>query len=264
MKNENAQNLSFIEGCHVASVNGFEMYYEVLGKGSPLILLHEFGRSGESWKVFFDELSKHYCLIIPDFRGHGRSTNPTRQFTHRQSAIDILVLLDQLKIDQFKGIGICNGGMALLHMVTQHPARVEAMVLIGTTTYIPEEARVIMRRKTVENMTIGDWERLRTFHKHGDDQIRLLVSQFHNFKDSYDDMNFTKSSLSKIKARTLIIHGDRDPYFPVSIPVEMYNSIANSYLWIIPNGEHIPIRKDKEVFMQKVLEFLRGEWDRKL
>jgi pimeloyl-ACP methyl ester carboxylesterase len=138
-------------------------------------------------------------------------------------------------------MGISTGGMTLLHMATQQASRVQAMVLIGATIYFPEQAREIMRRATVESLTPRMYEQRRQYHKHGDEQIKALQQQFHQFKDSYDDMNFTGPYLSTITARTLIVHGDRDQFFPVSIPVEMYRSIPNSALWIIPRGGHVPI-----------------------
>lgn len=247
-----------------ASVNGTQMYYQVHGQGSPLVLLHGFTGSSQTWEPFIADFAKHYRLIVPDLRGHGLTTNPTNQFTHRQSALDIFALLDQLKINQFKAMGISTGGMTLIHMATQQPVRVDAMVLIGSTIYFPEQARVIMRKSTVESLTAQDWERLRQRHKHGDEQIRALRNQFHNFKDSYDDMNFTSPYLSIITARTLIVHGDRDAFFPVSIPIEMYRSIPQCYLWIVPNGGHVPIfGKRASVFTQTALEFLLGDRENK-
>jgi pimeloyl-ACP methyl ester carboxylesterase len=79
---------------------------------------------------------------------------------------------------------------------------------------------------------------MRPVHARGDEQMRLLISNFNAMADGYDDMNFTPPYLSTITARTMIIHGDRDPFFPVSIPVEMYHSIPNSALWIVPNTGH--------------------------
>ena len=245
------------------AVNGMEMYYEAYGEGRPLVLLHGFGGSGPAWKPFIAEFAKHFRLIVPDLRGHGLSTNPSHQFTHRQSALDVYALLHQLGIDRFQGMGISTGGMTLVHMATQQPSRVEAMVLIGATIYFPEEARVIMRKSTVESLTPQEWERLRQTHKHGDDQIRALRTQFHHFKDSYDDMNFTAPFLSTITARTLIVHGDRDQFFPVSIPVEMYREIPKSYLWLLPNGGHVPIVDRQAEFTRTALEFLRGDWEKK-
>jgi pimeloyl-ACP methyl ester carboxylesterase len=238
------------------AVNGMKMYYETHGEGEPLVLLHGFNRSGQVWEQFLPELSRHYKVIVPDLRGHGRSTNPTGQFTHRQSALDVLALMDKLGIRQFKAMGISTGGMTLIHIATRQPSRLEAMVLIGATIYFPEQAREIMRKSTVESLTPQAYEELRRFHKHGDEQIRALRQQFHAFKDSYDDMNFTGPYLSTITARTLIVHGDRDAFFPVAIPVEMYRSIPNSCLWIVPNGGHVPIYDSKVPFVATALEFL--------
>ncbi len=53
-------------------------------------------------------------------------------------------------------------------------------------------------------------------------------------------MNFTAESLSRITARTLIVHGDRDPFYPVELAVELLRGIPNSALWVVPNGGHGP------------------------
>jgi pimeloyl-ACP methyl ester carboxylesterase len=98
----------------------------------------------------------------------------------------------------------------------------------------------------------------RQVHKRGDEQIRELQQQFHNFKDSYDDMNFTRPYLSIITARTLIVHGDRDPFFPVEIPIEMYRGIPNAELWIIPHGGHVPMFGPGVQFWPTAQAFLEG------
>ena len=77
-------------------------------------------------------------------------------------------------------------------------------------------------------------------------------------------MNFTSPYLTTITASTLIIHGDRDRFFPVSIAMDMYTSIPHSYLWIIPNGRHVPIFRDMtEEFIKKALSFLHGDWEKR-
>ena len=253
-----AQTAADAPGKTVA-VNGIEMYYETSGQGEPLLLLHGFGGSGQAWSSVIPDFAKRYQVIVPDLRGHGRSTNPTNKFTHRQSALDVYALLDSLGIKQVKAMGISTGGMTLIHMATQQPARVEAMVLIGATIYFPEQAREIMRKATVESLTPELYERRRQIHKRGDDQIRALQQQFHDFRNSYDDMNFTAPYLSTITARTLIVHGDRDQFFPVEIPQQMYESIPNSFLWIIPRGGHVPIFDADVPFVATALKFLQ-EW----
>jgi pimeloyl-ACP methyl ester carboxylesterase len=157
--------------------------------------------------------------------------------------------------------------MTLLHCATQQPARVEAMVLLGGTTYYPEQARVLIRQATVESATPERWDDMRRIHAHGEEQIRSLLAQFHQFKDSYDDMNFTPPYLSTIAARTLVVHGDRDEYFPLSIPLEMHGAIPRAHLWIVPHCGHGLLRETfasgmgREVFLHTALEFLRGEWE---
>ena len=154
--------------------------------------------------------------------------------------------------------------MTLIHMATQQPDRAEAMVLVAATIYFPEQVRETQRQSDPDTMPPERWEELRRLHKHGDDQIRALMEQFRAFADNYDDMNFTSPYLSTITARTLIVHGDRDFYFPVSIPVDMYDSIPRSYLWIIPNTGHgTGIGEDplNEFFTRTVLEFLQGDWE---
>jgi len=54
-------------------------------------------------------------------------------------------------------------------------------------------------------------------------------------------MAFTPPLLSTITARTLIVHGDRDPLYPVEMAIELFRGIPQSALWIVPNGAHGPI-----------------------
>ncbi len=156
----------------------------------------------------------------------------------------------------------CGGGNTLLHMATQQPGRIVAMVLVSATSYYPEQARTLMRQFTIEGRTDEDWQFMRQSHKHGDEQIRAIWMHGHALKDSHDDMNFTAPYLSTITARTLIVYGDRDPLYPVHIAIEMYTAIPRSYLWIIPNGGHTPIFSGlNEPFINAVLPFLHGDWE---
>src|SRR5581483_2423578 len=115
---------------------------------------------------------------------------------------------------------------------------------------------------TPESRTEEEWRSMREWHKHGDEQILALWAQGNAFKDSYTDMNFTPPYLSTIKARTLIVHGDRDPLYPISLALEMYTAIPRAYLWVIPNGGHGPIFGElAERFVETALAFLGGRWE---
>lgn len=132
--------------------------------------------------------------------------------------------------------------MTLIHMATQQPDRVEAMILIGGTNLFPKEARAILQKFSMTDWSAEQLRELRALHPR-DQQLESLAGQFHAFASSYDDVNFTRPYLSTISARTLIVHGDRDPFFPVEIPLELYRSIPNAYLWIVPaTGHEFPDR----------------------
>jgi pimeloyl-ACP methyl ester carboxylesterase len=249
---------------NTAAINGMEMYYEAIGEGPPMVLLHGFMRSCRAYDPFVKELAGSYQLIIPDLRGHGHSTNPSGKFTMRQSAEDIFALLDLLEIDRIKAIGISAGAVTLLHMATQQPQRIEAMVLIGSGVYYPEACREVLGQYNADTYPPAAWDQLRKIHHRGDEQIRMLFEQLAGFAESYDDVTFTAPHISTIEARTLLVQGDRDYCFPVSMIADVYSSIPHSYLWIIPNGGHVPIYdKWQDSFGKTAMEFFAGDWDKK-
>ncbi len=238
-------------------VNGIEMHYRETASGEPLDLLHGFGVCGEVWGSFEAALAERYRVIVPDLRGHGWSTNPENRYTHRQSAEDIRALLDALGLERVRAMGISSGGMTLLHLATRHPGRLERMVLIGATTHFPEQARRIMRRTRVEMLDPPTLAFFGECAHRGVAQRDALSGQFYGFKDSYEDMSFTAPHLATIGAPTLIVHGDRDEFFPVAIPVEMYNAIPRAELWIVPGGDHVPIYGPQAAeFIRIALRFL--------
>jgi pimeloyl-ACP methyl ester carboxylesterase len=57
-------------------------------------------------------------------------------------------------------------------------------------------------------------------------------------------MNFTPPSLARIKARTLVVHGDQDPLYPVEMALQLHRAIPRSSLWVVPNGGHGPVFLD--------------------
>lgn len=245
----------------VASIHGIELFHELRGSGAPLLLLHGFTGAGGDWRHVFDldALATEFRLIIPDLRGHGRSTNPSGAFTHRQCALDVLALLDSLGVEQVRAVGLSLGGNTLLHLATMRPALVQRMVTVSATPYFPLQARQLMAGMTAETRTAAEWAEQRARHAHGDEQLRALWRIARGFGDSYDDMNFTGPLLSTIRARTLIVNGDRDPLYPAELSFELFRWIPEARLWIVPGAGHGPIfGEHREAFARTALAFLRG------
>jgi pimeloyl-ACP methyl ester carboxylesterase len=245
----------------IVPLSDIEIYYETEGSGESLLLLHGGTGCHSNWALAGrDQFAREYALVLPDARGHGRTTNPQKTITHRQCALDTLALLDHLGVGTCRAIGLSMGANTLLHMATLEPERIEAMVLVSATMYFPEQARAIMRAiPPAAEQTPEAWEAMRKSHKLGDEQIAALWDWTRGLKDSYDDMNFTPPSLSRIKARTLIVYGDRDPLYPVEIAITMYRAIPHSELWVVPGGGHDPVFFDaSKRFAETALSFLRA------
>jgi len=232
----------FAQDGNYANVNGVKLYFETYGKGPPLVLLHYMTGSHEIWEQWIDSLSQDYKLFIPDLRGHGKSTNPTGEFGYEIVAQDIYALMDELEIKNFKAMGASSGAMTLIHMATMDSTRIDAMILIGGTIYYDDQYRDLVKGITYETALKNEaWiSNMRKRHPGGEEQIRMLIDQFRAHAFTFKDMNFTPPYLSLIKCPTLIIHGDRDEFFSIKFPIEMYKSIPNSFLWIFPNGGHLP------------------------
>ncbi|MEJ2540204.1 MAG: alpha/beta hydrolase [Gemmatimonadota bacterium] len=128
------------------------MAYRTRGEGDPLLLLHGFGDTDAVWNPVLAELASDDLVILPNLRGHGQSTNPSGEVTHRAAAQDVFGLLDASGIGEGKAAGHSTGGMTLLHMVTAEPGRGSAMALLSGTTHFPDQARQVMGMSSPDDM----------------------------------------------------------------------------------------------------------------
>lgn len=144
----------------------------------------------------------------------------------------------------------------MLEIASQAPERIEAMILIGSTTRIPDKTRVWLRENACKEDSPEEIAEMLEFQPGGEPQIRALSRLFCAEKDNPETI--TREQLGRIKARTLIAHGDRDALFPVEGAVEIYRSIARASLWVHPGGGHVfalkPEMKDR--FIAGALQFL--------
>jgi pimeloyl-ACP methyl ester carboxylesterase len=243
------------------TVDGAELHVEERGRGEPLLLLHGMTGTGSDWRHLFDldVLGQNHRVIVPDARGHGRSTDTDQAFTFGQSARDVLAILDALGVGEVRSIGLSLGAKTLLHLATSVPSRVGAMVLVSATPRFPSATRALFRAAASNEHSAEEWTRMRTLHIHGDGQIERLWRLPARLAEDDIDLSFTPAELSKISARTLIVSGDRDPFYPLELAVEMYRSIPHSSLWVVPQGLHLPVfLAEREGFARTALSFIRG------
>jgi pimeloyl-ACP methyl ester carboxylesterase len=241
------------------TIGDTELYVEERGSGEPLLLLHGLMGHGRDWEHVFDvdALAEKHRVILPDARGHGRSTNPRGAFTFCRCAEDVLGLLDALGIERAQAIGVSLGAKTLLHVAAQKPARLTAMILVSAAPRFPEPTRALFRRAACAEHTPDEWARMRAIHVHGDAQIAALWQLPQSFAENADDMSFTAERLAAVTARTLVVSGDRDPLYPVELAVELFRGIPRASLWVVPGGGHGPIfLSEREAFVRVALPFL--------
>ncbi len=110
-------------------INATQLYYERVGSGPPLLLIHGLGSSGDDWAFQLDDFSREHTLILPDLRGSGRSHKPSGPYSIPQFASDLWALLDALAIGQLDIVGFSLGGAIAQEMALMRPTRVQRMVL---------------------------------------------------------------------------------------------------------------------------------------
>ncbi len=88
-------------------------------------------------------------------------------------------------------------------------------------------------------------------------EIASLWELPRRFAGDPTDMSFTQEQLATITARTLIVTGDRDPFYPVELAVELYRTIPRCSLWVVPEAMHSPIfLSQREAFAAEAMRFL--------
>lgn len=244
---------------HTITINGFEMYYETVGEGEPLLLVHGWSGNADYFEPLLAELSSHYRLIIPELRGHGRSTNPDGTFTIQQAASDVSALLEHLGLQGVHALGASAGGLTLLRMSIEEPEVLESMILVGVGTHFPEACRASMAETDADNFAPEWWETMRNRHARGDDQIRELAAYLRGLATVEGAVDFTAEKLASVQTRTLIVQGDSDWCFPPPLVAEMHRVIPDAALWVIPNGEHVPILGQRAPrFLEMAMAFFAG------
>jgi 3-oxoadipate enol-lactonase len=109
-----------------------EIAYEVLGSGSPLVLLHPFPVHHEFWLPAAQALTSRFQLILPDLRGHGDSEAGEGPATMQKHAADLVRILDHLEIGRVPLVGVSIGGYVLFEFWRRHRERVGALALCNT------------------------------------------------------------------------------------------------------------------------------------
>lgn len=220
---------------HYAQTKDAKIYYEVYGKGQPIVLLHGglFGSTIE-FSDFIDQLKQKYQVIAISTRGHGKSEIGTEPLTLEQRANDAMTVINAVTKDSIMVIGFSDGGYSAYKLASMYPERVKKMIVIGAGEIRPELREFKFTAKQAMEMDKLFWEQ----------QLKLMPEPnrvedlFTQVANCYNNVTVSKDLLSTIKCPVLVMAGDKDGGNPVERVVSAARFIPNHQISIIPNTGH--------------------------
>jgi len=234
-------------------INGKGIYYEVYGKGEPLILLHGYTQSSVSWKPYIDDYRNDYEIYVVDLTGHGKSDPFKNDLSVKSVAQDLNYLIKYLKLEKVKAIGFSFGGDVLFQLALLNPMLIESMISIGAVgSWTVKDFPQYQESFTFDNRDSFHW--LKSSHA-SDEHIKALMDQFKNYI-----VNLSNEELKSIRPEVLIMLGDDDEGMNIKEVIRVKENLMNSDLWILPNVSHGAHEgNNKEEFIRKSKIFFNKE-----
>lgn len=114
------------------SVDGLRLRYLEWGRteSDPIVLVHGFSGTADSWIRVGEALSNEYHVIAPDLRGHGQSDwDPQERYSDDRLAADVRVLVQQLQLAPFTLVGHSMGGAVAFTYAATYPQDIKRLVI---------------------------------------------------------------------------------------------------------------------------------------
>lgn len=115
---------------HTLRANGIRQHYLDAGNGPVIVLLHGFPETSFAWRFQIPALAEKYRVIAPDLRGYGETDKPATGYDKRNMALDLVTLLDELKIERIALVGHDRGARVSTRFAKDHPQRLDRLVVM--------------------------------------------------------------------------------------------------------------------------------------
>lgn len=257
-----------------ASNRGVNIYYEVHGRGPPMVLVHANPFDRRLFTYQIARFSPYFRLVALDIRGYGHSDKPTTSFTLNDMADDVLAVCAQETIARAIFMGVSVGSGISLLIGLDRPQMCDAVILVGGSSkggadiagrvagYTSADLRGYQRSHIGElvapgfcDTKLGAWM-LDLFSENAHQLSGQCIAQIFRAREACD----MRSRLGGMTPPTLVINGAHD----VSLQRggETASMIPGARHVIIPGTGHACCIEDPAAFEDAVMEFLRdkGLW----
>jgi len=258
-------------------LNGVNLYYEVHGRGEPLLLIMGLGANTTGWWAQLPAFSREHQVIAFDNRGAGRSDKPNEPYCIAQMADDAHTLLDELGVGPAHVFGMSLGGMVAQELVLWYPGSVRTLILGGTMAGGPT-AMFAGPEVVQQFMSLGGMPLVQALEaglamlysqeyiaKNKGDLVRRALLNAHLMAPMYAiQRQFmaivgfnTFGRLSEIRAPSLVLTGTADKIIPAQNSRLLADSISGARLVEFEGAGHGFLVERAEDLNETVLAFLR-------
>jgi len=261
------------------TLDDVSLYYEVYGKGRPLLLIAGLGSDSASWLGVTEGFSPHFQVIVFDNRGSGRSALGHQTCTIGRMAQDAINLLDLLKIERAHVIGHSMGGYIAQELAVNFPGRIEKLALESTAPVSSERNNALFKdfygqlqregcseawiRKWLPWLfspkLLGDSPFIEAFVKNAVRYPYAMKAEGFKGQISAIASFDARGRTGAIKAETLVIEGKDDALITPQEARALADSIPHSRFKLLGGAAHAVHIENPKLFTDTVLEFLIAE-----
>jgi pimeloyl-ACP methyl ester carboxylesterase len=220
---------------HYVQAGDAKIYYEVYGKGKPIVILHG-GIFGSTYEMFsfIDSLKKTCQVIAVSTRGHGKSTLGTEPVTYEQKANDVMAVINAVTKDSVTILGFSDGGYTGYKIAGMYPQRVKKLIAIGATELYPGLRNFSFDVKQALALDSAYWKQQYMLMP----EPQRLQEMFSLLGNMYNQLTLDKIFFQAIQCPVLVMAGDLDQSNPPQRVVSTAQMIPHSQVAVIPNCTH--------------------------
>lgn len=173
------------------TVNGIRLYYEKMGKGRPLVMVHCNSMDHKIFRRAAQKLAEHYTVYLPDSRDHGKSEK-VKTLHYEDMAQDMFEFIQALGLEKAAFYGFSDGGIIGLLLAAAHPDLLSALIVSGASLR-PDSTKELPLR------FFKLWS-----HVDRSDKMRIMLRE----------PDITDEILRAIRVPTFVTAGERDVIKP--------------------------------------------------